>query len=95
MHGTKVNPCDVKEAMYQNWGMDPFGGGYHKWASGYDIEAVMYTMRKPWSNKNIFIVGEAFSNLNGWVEGALQTAEHMLIAEYGLPESIKDYYLGY
>ena len=81
--------------MYQNWGQDPFGGGYHNWYSGYDVEAVMYTVRKPWSDQNIFIVGEAFSNLTGWVEGALQTAEQMLIEQYGLPRSIEDYYLGY
>ena len=60
--------------MYQNWHMDPFGGGYHNWLPGFDVEAVMKCIRRPWAEENIFIVGEAFSNLTGWVEGALQTA---------------------
>ena len=60
--------------MYQNWGQDPFGGGYHNWFSGYDVKECMKAVRRPWTGEDIFIVGEAFSNLTGWVEGALQTA---------------------
>ena len=52
-------------------------------------------MRKPWSNRKIFIAGEALSNLTGWVEGALQTAEQMLISENGFPESVSGYYLAF
>ena len=95
IHGKKVCPSIVREAMYQNWKEDPFGGGYHFWYSGYDLEAVMYTVRKPWLDRDIFIVGEAFSSLTGWVEGALQTTEQMLIEQYGLPRTIEGYYLGY
>ena len=95
LHGKKVTIDMVKEAMYQNWTKDPFGGGYHNWQSGYDIEACMKAMRRPWKEEDIFFVGEAYSCLPGWVEGAFQTAEQMLIKEYGLPPTIEGLYLGY
>ena len=95
LHGKKLTLNQVKEAMYQNWGNDPFGGGYHNWFSGYDVSAVMKCVRRPWVEDDIFIVGEAFSNLTGWIEGALQTAEKMLIKEYGLPESLPGEYMGF
>ena len=77
--------------MYQNWGQDPFGGGYHNWYSGYDVDKCMKAVRRPWTGENIFIVGEAFSNLTGWVEGALQTAEKMLMAEDCTLDSRNDF----
>jgi hypothetical protein len=43
--------------MYQNWGRDPFGGGYHNWFSGYNIESVMKCIRKPWKSESIHIIG--------------------------------------
>ena len=67
VHGTTISYEDVKEAMYQNWGNDPFGGGYHNWFSGYDVQKIMECIRKPWKKENIFIVGESYSNLTGWV----------------------------
>ena len=48
LHGKKVSVDEVKEAMYQNWGNDPFGGGYHNWFAGYDVSKVMKAVRKPW-----------------------------------------------
>ena len=57
----------VKEAMYQDWSKDPFGAGFHNWEPGYDVEACMKAIRRPWEKEDIFIVGEAFSNLQWWV----------------------------
>jgi|JI6StandDraft_1071083.scaffolds.fasta_scaffold04574_7 hypothetical protein len=91
----KLNTTHVKEAMYENWTKDPFGGGYHNWKSGYDIEEVMKAVRRPWKQHNIFIVGEAFSNLTGWVEGAFQTAEHVVQEEYKVSPFVPGYYIGY
>ena len=48
LHGKKVSVDEVKEAMYQNWGNDPFGGGYHTWQAGFNVEKVMKAIRKPW-----------------------------------------------
>lgn len=33
---------------------------------------------KPYDDQSIFICGEAYSDAQGWVEGALQTADLML-----------------
>ena len=81
--------------MYQNWENDPFGGGYHNWFSGYRVDLIMKCIRKPWKNEKIFIVGESYSNLTGWVEGALQTTENMLNEHYGIKKTLSDYYTGY
>lgn len=55
----------------------------------------MKTIRKPWKDQSIHIVGEAYSNEPGWVEGAFQTTELLLQEEFKLPELVKDYYAGY
>jgi len=97
LHGRKVEYSEVKEAMYQNWGNDPFGGGYHNWFSGYRVDLVMKCIRKPWQDESIFIAGESYSNLTGWVEGALQTTERMLNENFGIDYTLplNDYYPGY
>ena len=41
-------------------------------------------MRKPVADLDIHIVGEAYSYGQGWVEGALDTAESMLQDFFGL-----------
>jgi monoamine oxidase len=74
LHNTPVQEEWVKECIFQFWGNDPFGAGYHKFYAGYYIPTVMRCIRKPWKDERIHFVGEAFSNDTGWVEGAFQTA---------------------
>ena len=85
----------MKECIYQFWGRDPYGAGYHSFNAGYHIPAVIKTMRKPWANENIHIVGEAYSNETGWVEGAFQTTELLLQQELKVSELVPNYYAGY
>ncbi|AYQ31260.1 hypothetical protein [Runella sp. SP2] len=70
------------EARYMDWSLPPFNAGYHAWAAHYDINDVQRKIRKPSQlvNKdlNIYIVGEAYSNDQAWVEGAYCTAESVL-----------------
>jgi hypothetical protein len=73
-----------KQSMFMDWGLNPFGAGYHAWASHYDIADVMQQIRAPArmagaANANVFITGSAFSNDQGWVEGAFCTAESVLV----------------
>jgi hypothetical protein len=73
-----------KETMFMDWGLNPFGAGYHAWASHYDIADVMQQIRAPArmagaANANVFITGSAFSNDQAWVEGAFCTAESVLV----------------
>jgi monoamine oxidase len=65
-------------AVYHTWNEDPYGGGWHEWKAGYRLDQIMCQMRKPVSKQDIYIVGEAYSYGQGWVEGALDTAESML-----------------
>ncbi|MEX2586997.1 MAG: hypothetical protein WD602_03255 [Actinomycetota bacterium] len=81
------------ETVFMNWGLNPFGAGYHAWASHYDIGDVMQQVRAPahmaGTDANVFLTGSAFSNDQAWVEGAFCTAESVLVDFLGL-ESIAD-----
>lgn len=71
------------DAAFIDWSLPPFNAGYHAWAAHYDIGDVQQKIRKPsqlipGADVNIFIVGEAYSNDQAWVEGAYCTAESVL-----------------
>jgi monoamine oxidase len=72
-------------AGYIDWSRDPFGGGVHSWNVGARMWDVAPYMRRPVPGAEVFICGEAWSVAQGWVEGALQTAEHVLQDHLGLP----------
>jgi len=97
LHNTKNIP-EPYVTWYKDWTRDPYGGGYHAWKAGYAINEVMPFMRRPINKENVFICGEAYSALQGWVEGALCVAEKMLQEHFERqwPEWLeKDYYLGW
>jgi monoamine oxidase len=71
-------------AVYHTWNEDPYGGGWHEWKAAYRLDEVMCRMRKPVEGVDIHIVGEAYSYDQGWVEGALDTAESTLEDFFGL-----------
>ncbi len=70
-------------AVYHTWNEDPYGGGWHEWKANYRLDEVMCRMRKPVPHRDIYIVGEAYSYNQGWVEGALDTAESALEDHFG------------
>src|SRR5207253_2316906 len=78
-------PTPVIGAYYQDWSQDPFGAGYHAWAAHYKAWEVMREVRRPVPGRLVTICGEAYSNAQGWVEGALCTAESVLEEFYHLP----------
>jgi lysine 2-monooxygenase len=71
-------------AVYHTWNEDPYGGGWHEWKAGYRLDEIMWRMRKPLDRHDLYIVGEAYSYNQGWVEGALDTSESMLQEFFGL-----------
>jgi lysine 2-monooxygenase len=77
MHGQVTLPQPYT-AIYHDWTDDPYGGGWHEWKAGVKYIDVMPDIRKPVRTEKVYICGEAYSNCQGWVEGALQTAEKML-----------------
>lgn len=77
MHGLSHTP-KVKNAAFKDWGQDPFGGGGNFWNVGVDSCFVKEKITQPVPNVPLYICGEAYSDAQGWVEGALQTADDML-----------------
>jgi monoamine oxidase len=77
MHGLAYTP-EVCNAAFRDWGDDPFGGGWNSWNIGVKSEEVKQQIVQPSAERTLYICGEAYSDAQGWVEGALQTAEMML-----------------
>lgn len=76
--------------LYKDWGVEPFGGGWHTWNVG----------TKPWDHKpfpngdpdwpsDVYVCGEAYSEEQGWIEGALKTVERVLRAMACRPANYK------
>jgi monoamine oxidase len=82
IHGLGFVPS-VVDAAFQDWGDDPFGGGWNNWNIGVKSWEVKERIVQPYADKDLHICGEAYSDAQGWVEGALQTADLML-ARFGL-----------
>lgn len=98
LHGDQVNIPEPYVTYFKDWTDDPFGAGYHAWKAGYSVKNVMPYMRKPVVDEAIHIIGEAYSDQQGWVEGAFCVAEKMLQDHFGLKRPYwlsDDYYLGW
>ncbi|GGE79780.1 flavin monoamine oxidase family protein [Niveispirillum cyanobacteriorum] len=84
VHGL-VDVDQPYSAIYHDWSGDPYGGGWHEWKAGFRYDKLMPAIRQPVLKDRVFICGEAYSNNQGWVEGCLQTAEHVLLEKFDLP----------
>ncbi|MBS1635682.1 MAG: hypothetical protein JST26_07140 [Bacteroidetes bacterium] len=89
------NVPEPLEAAYMDWSLPPFNAGYHEWAPHFDVADVQRKIRKPsqliaGKDADIFIVGEAYSNDQAWVEGAYCTAESVLNDFFGIEPIIDD-----
>jgi monoamine oxidase len=90
---------DPVVGAFGDWGRDPFGGGWNFWNARVNVEDTMTRIKTPLGpDAGVYIVGDSYSGEQGWVEGALTTAEATLQRHLGLaPPSWlpKDYYLGW
>lgn len=59
-------------------------GGWHAWKTGVRSWEIAARIQQPNSEVPLFICGEAFSQLQGWTEGALNNAEAVLERALGL-----------
>jgi hypothetical protein len=91
-HGMTPDQIGTPLAVYfQDWGQDPFGGGYHGWAAHYNISQVMDNIRAPYQkilgvpSPKLYIIGSCYSFDQAWVEGAFCTAESVLQDFLGMP----------
>jgi monoamine oxidase len=82
IHGLSFSP-KVQNAAFRDWGDDPFGGGWNSWNIGVQSNKVKEKIIQPDAGLPVYICGEAYSDAQGWVEGALQTAD-MVLAKFGL-----------
>lgn len=84
IHGLGFTPS-VIDAAFRDWGDDPFGGGWNNWNIGVRSWEVKERIIQPHAGDGVplFICGEAYSDAQGWVEGALQTADRLL-AKFGV-----------
>lgn len=83
VHGLAYTPA-VRNAAFRDWGDDPYGGGWNSWNIGVKSWEVKERIVQPLEDRPLYICGEAYSDAQGWVEGALQTADLML-AKLGIP----------
>lgn len=71
-------------AHYQDWSVDPWGAGWHAWMAGSNSDEIIPRVMQALPDENVFICGEAWSNVQGWVQGALNTSETLLQTKLGL-----------
>jgi monoamine oxidase len=72
-------------AYYRDWTSEPYGGGWHFWRIGARAQAIMERMRHPSPGDPVYVCGEAWSRQQGWVEGALESADLLLEHVLRLP----------
>ncbi len=83
VHGLRYIP-DPYDAALVDWGDDPYGGAAHSWnihARSWDL---IPQIVKPAPGVPVYVCGEAYSARQGYVEGALETAEWMLEQHFNL-----------
>lgn len=88
IHGRRAEEVPVPyAAAFMNWAKDPYGGGAHFWNVGARSAEISRSIIQPRQDLPVHICGEAWSqHLQGWVEGALISAEIMLQEHFGLPD---------
>lgn len=67
----------------QDWSQPPYNGGWHFWRIGVNASQVSLRIQRPLEKHPLFICGEAWSRQQGWVEGALETADQVLSRYFG------------
>jgi monoamine oxidase len=72
-------------ACFQDWTVDPYGGGWNMWRQGVDGMALADSVMSPLPGHELYICGEAYSPYyQSWAEGAIERSETMLQRHFGL-----------
>jgi monoamine oxidase len=64
--------------ILKHWSDKPYHAGWHAWNMGAQSWVVAEALVRPFLDANLFTCGEAFSGEQGWIEGALKSAERVL-----------------
>ncbi|MEN9391243.1 MAG: hypothetical protein RL017_541 [Pseudomonadota bacterium] len=76
IHNLKVEQPTA--TLFWSWSQPPFGGAYHLWKSKVDNVKAAKQISQLHANIPFYVVGEAYSITQTWVEGALETSEYVL-----------------
>lgn len=74
---------NIEGFVIRDWSKPPFGAASHAWAPGVDVPAVLKQLRafslpgRAGAN-NVHICGEAYSDYQGFIEGALRSSEAVI-----------------
>jgi lysine 2-monooxygenase len=99
MHQLRPDQIPWPNVVYaKDWTEDPYGGGWHFWRPGIKVWETLPRMRQPVDEVPIHICGESYANQQGWVEGALTSAEQLVQTYFNLRTPAwldpQDYFLG-
>jgi monoamine oxidase len=88
LHSETGKPIEIPEPVlsaYADWSLAPFGGGWNWWEPERNVAEVMTEVQAPLGHqKGLYVTGSAYSGMQGWVEGALTTAEIVLQEQFEL-----------
>ena len=84
---TSVAPQPPYAAAVRDWSADPFGGACHAWKIHERSWEVVDKIVRPVEGLPVYICGEAYSREQGWVQGALDSAERLLQRCFSLEPS--------
>ena len=77
VHGLGEIP-EPTGAAFMDWGADRRGSGWFFWKAGVRSWEVMDRIVQPDAASQVFVCGDAYSVSQGWIEGALQTADEVV-----------------
>ena len=60
-----------------------FGYAYHQWALDADDEAVIPFLAQPFEDAPLYTCNESYSDMQGWVNGSLRSA-NLVLAKMGI-----------
>lgn len=69
---------DPYSAAWIDWSQDPYGGAFNTSNVGVDADTVAAAILQPDPSVPLYVCAEAYSHDQGWVEGALDTAEQVV-----------------
>ena len=76
LHGREIPaPTGI---LYKRWADPFFGAGWHTWNAGSKPWETAAAMIQPLQGLPLYLCGEAYSNSQGWIEGALQSSEKVV-----------------
>jgi hypothetical protein len=89
LHGKRVLANDktpqAEVGLYMEWSRPPYYAGWHSWKVGVKPWEICDKIMQPFGDEKVFICGEAYSDEQGWTEGALKSAERLLTLVFRLP----------